>query len=91
MNKYEDLRAAVSRLIKEGAELDSLICCMHNANATIVESMRILVEVAGTSLREAKMIVSGHQVWEGVVGASVPMHDEMHLALSDRSSARKIT
>lgn len=73
---YEDLEETARSLVRQGTSNEDLIFQLHEHGASILDSIKALRNVRGISLGLAKEIVSSHPVWEQIVTASQPLHDE---------------
>ena len=76
-SKSEKVFTNIRSKIKDGMTIEEAIPELHSKAFTIVESMRFLVEEYGISLGEAKNLVSNHVVWNEVVEAAKPLHEEL--------------
>lgn len=61
----------------ECKSVDQVIRELHSDGATIIESIRTIVETFGRPLSEGKLLVSRHPVWSDVVSAGVALHEEL--------------
>ena len=61
----------------QGTSTDELIRYLHDQGLHIVESMWVLAKATGWSLRDVKMTVTAHPVWQKVVEMNEPFHDEL--------------
>jgi ribosomal protein L7/L12 len=64
-------------LTNQGLNRDDLIAYLHQEGATIMESLKVLMQVFGLSLGDAKQVVSAHPVWKDTVAAAAPLHEEL--------------
>jgi hypothetical protein len=73
----------LKREVEKGVSIENAITQLHEKGFTITHSMRILKTVYGISLKEAKNYVSNHPVWESIVIAAKPLHDELIASLGE--------
>ncbi len=55
---------------------------LHDQGLTIIESMKAVMTEFGVGLGEAKILVTSHEAWAGVVAEHGPLHEEA-IALLD--------
>jgi hypothetical protein len=61
----------------KGISIDNAIVKLYEMGISITESIKLIKEYYKISLREAKDKVSNNPVWESVVAAASPIHDEL--------------
>jgi hypothetical protein len=61
----------------QGLTLEDLLRLLRDRGLTITEAMKALMAVEKISLAEAKVIVSSSPVWQEIVEAAQPLHDEL--------------
>ena len=80
MNTHDeqtDTTCKNSNLTVEENSMDHVIETLYEQGLTIMESIKVLISDYGMSLREAKEVVSIHQVWTEVVKATGPLHNTL--------------
>ena len=78
MNKLlEEIAGGCKELAERGVPVDEVISHIHKCGTTITECIQVVMQVYGLSLRDAKAMVSDHPVWEGVVAAALPLHEDL--------------
>jgi hypothetical protein len=60
---------------------DDAIRQLHEAGLSIIESAWVFRQSTGLDLGKVKMIVTSHPVWDALVRATEPLHDELEKAL----------
>lgn len=69
----EQMRAEMAR----GTPLGKTIVMLHDRGLSIVESMWVVREITQRSLKDVKMLVTAQPVWEKLVEANEPLHDDL--------------
>jgi len=64
-------------MIKSGAGVGEVIQFLHESEISIIESIKMIREGFGLSLRESKELVASHPRWKTVVEANQELHDEL--------------
>ena len=64
-------------MIKGGSGIDEVIQFLHKSEISIVQSIRMIREGFGLSLKESKELVASHPCWKTVVEANQELHDEL--------------
>ncbi len=77
MTTLENLKLECLQKIKEGESQESVIEFLHLSGMTIMESIKITMSVYNISLGEAKSIVAGHSIWNDVISAANPLHEDI--------------
>lgn len=67
--------------IKHGMSSEDIILYLHQKGATITESMKVIRELYGLSLGEAKALVTAHPIWTDTVRGADVLHQEIGNAL----------
>ena len=75
-------------LIKSGAPMDSVLRLMRDSGASRFESMRLLVELGGMSLADAKAAVHLSPAWSDLREETDQFHEEMARLLQPRDRCR---
>ncbi|MCP4108924.1 MAG: hypothetical protein GY749_25825 [Desulfobacteraceae bacterium] len=76
MDKIESVCICIEKL-NSGVSRNDIIEFLHDSGLTIIESMKLVMSLYNISLGEAKFIVARHPVWENVVKAAEPLHEEL--------------
>jgi hypothetical protein len=71
----------------QGGTPDELMRLMHERGLTMTEAIKMFMRVFKVSLGKAKEKVSASLLWQGVVEAAEPLHDQ--LAESVRQCSKK--
>lgn len=71
--RADEMRAEMAR----GTPIEKIIVLLHGRGSSIVESIAIVREITQMSLKDAKMLVTAQPVWEKLVEATEPLHDEL--------------
>lgn len=69
-------------------EMD-FIAGKHAGGATIMETIKAVMVEYGTSLGQAKALVSSHPAWATVVNAAQPLHKDLD-SLGGRKSEKNL-
>lgn len=62
---------------KQGQSRDEVVEFLRASGLTITESIKIMKQAFAMPLGEAKEIVSRSPVWQGVVQAAEPLHEDL--------------
>ncbi len=77
MNNYEHVFLDFQNKIEQGISEEEAIFFLHSQGLNITESMKAFVQGFGMSLGEAKIKVTAHPVWNEVVKAAQPLHNDI--------------
>ena len=66
-----------NEIIKGGAGVDEAIQFLYESEISIIESIKMIKEGFGLSLKESKELVTSHPRWKTVVESSHELHDEL--------------
>lgn len=73
---FEEIVRGCREMVDRGLNIGDLVEYLHGRGTTITDSMRTLMAVYAIPLRDAKVVVSTHPVWKGIVAAAEPLHLE---------------
>ncbi len=71
-------------LVNQGLDSSNLIIYLYEHEATMIESMKVLIEVYGLPLDEAKSLISTHPIWKDVASAAASLHDELEREMKNQ-------
>lgn len=74
---YDEVVASLRKEASRGLSVEAAVVILRKAGLTITQSMKVLTEVFGISLGEAKGATAGHAVWADVAKAAKPLHEEL--------------
>lgn len=78
----DECRAATER----GATREEIVARLHERGISIIDSMKVLKELYGLSLGEAKAVVTAHPAWISAVTRADVLHGEIVEALSKENN-----
>ena len=67
--------------LQAGVTLDEIIAYLSGQNVSILDAIKIVRNVGGVSLGDAKQMVSCHAAWRSIVKANEMLHDESEAAV----------
>jgi ribosomal protein L7/L12 len=68
-------------MAKQGVSISEVISYLRHQRVTIIDSIKVVREVYGMPLRQAKSIVSEHASWRDVAEAGDALHEELEAAI----------
>lgn len=77
MKDFETILRECRKKSEQGATSESLVIYLYYKDINIVDSMKILREIYGISLGQAKTLVTSQPVWSKVVKGTEPLHDDL--------------
>lgn len=86
-SEYAPVVDALRARVQAGLSVDEVIVVLQEQGVPIVPSMKVVIDLFGVSLDEAKQRVAGHPAWAGMRKASEPLHDALEL-LADAMAGR---
>lgn len=72
--------------LQAGVTLDEVIAYLSAQNVSILDAIKIVRNVGGMPLGEAKQVVSCHAAWRSIVKANEALHDESEAAIQDMTA-----
>ncbi len=70
----------------EGASIADVIVMLHDEGLSIVESMWVVRQAYELPLDQVKDLVSAHPIWELIVRAAEPLHEELEKLAAEESA-----
>jgi hypothetical protein len=83
---FEQIMKDCREQLKQGSDRGDLIIYLHQHGATIIESIKVLMDVYGLPLGDTKRLVSAHPVWKDVVAAATPLHEELEEEIENEAN-----
>ena len=84
----KDLTQQCGQMTKQGASISDVISYLHQRGVTIIDSIKIVRELYGMPLRQAKSTVAGHSSWRDVAEAGDILHEELEAAIQKETSKK---
>lgn len=88
MKQYEHIVEDCQEQVARGASQEDIIANLHAQGVNIIESMRVIREVYGVGLGDAKRIVTAHPVWTPLVQHWDPIHAALIEELAKEAKGR---
>ena len=71
------IKAKCFKMIKDGTDIDEVIKFLYESKISITESIKMIRDGFGFSLKESKNKVCSHPSWKTVVEGNQKLHDEL--------------
>ena len=75
--RFEEIIVEYRHRVAQGESIENVIENLHLDGITITESMKVLRELYGFTLKDAKSAVVKHPVWLDVVNSADALHQEL--------------
>jgi hypothetical protein len=85
----KDLTERCRQMAKEGVSISEIISYLREQRVTIIDSIKVVRELYGMPLRQAKSIVSEHASWRDVAEAGDTLHEELEAAIQQETNESK--
>ncbi len=72
--------------LQAGITLDEVIAYLSGQDISILDAIKIVRNVCGMPLGDAKQVVSCHATWRSIVKANEALHDESEAAIQGMTS-----
>lgn len=75
-------------MAKQGVSISEITSYLRQQRVTIIDSIKVVRELYGMPLRQAKSIVSEHASWRDVAEAGDTLHEELEAAIQKETNKK---
>ena len=84
----KDMMERCRQMAKQGVSISEITSYLRQQRVTIIDSIKVVRELYGMPLRQAKSIVSEHASWRDVAEAGDTLHEELEAAIQKETNKK---